>query len=320
MRYFLRRAVQTIWLVIGVSLLTFVMLELAPGDFLTELRMDPRIAPATVEALRQHYGLDDPLPLRYVRWLWAVARGDFGFSLAYDMPAASLLWGRALNTLALTLPATLAAWLLAVPLGIAAAAARGGWVDRATGAATSTALAVPDLLVPLLLVAFAARTGWFPAGGMVSLGTDGAGLTARLLDVARHGLLPLCALVVAIFPVVFRHVRSAMVSALEAPPIRAARGHGIPRRTLIVRHAAPLAANPLISLLGYSLATLLSASLIVEIIMGWPGLGPLFLDAILARDIYLVVGAVVLSTAFLAAAGLVVDALLVLMDPRIRLA
>jgi peptide/nickel transport system permease protein len=319
MRYLLRRGVQTIWLVLSVSLLTFVMLELAPGDFLTELRADPRIAPATVDALRQRYGLDDGLLVRYVHWLSALSRGDLGYSLAYEMPAASLLWGRALNTLALTVPATLAAWLLAMAIGIAAASARGGWVDRAAGGATSLAIAVPDLLVPLLLVALVARTGWLPSGGMASLDAAGAGGAVRFLDLLRHAVLPLCALVVAIFPTVFRHVRSAMLSALDAPPIRAARGHGIGRRTLVLRHAVPLAANPLISLFGLSLATLLSASLLTEIIMGWPGLGPLFLDAILARDIYLVVGAVVLSTAFLAAASLIVDVLLVVTDPRIRL-
>jgi peptide/nickel transport system permease protein len=319
MGYLLRRGAQTLWIVVGVSLLTFLMVELAPGDFLTELRLDPRVSPSTVESLRSHYGLDQPAPLRYVHWLSALFRGDLGFSLAYDLPAASLLWPRALNTLSLTVPATIVAWLLALPLGIVAAAARGGWIDRAAGGATSLALAVPDLLVPLLLIAFAAQTGWFPAGGMASLDAAGAGLAGRVADVARHGVLPLVALTVAILPVVFSHVRSAMLAALDAPSIRAARGHGIPRRTLLVRHAAPLAVNPLISLLGYSLATLLSASLLVEVLMGWPGLGPLFLEAILARDIYLVAGAVMFSTVFLAAGGLVADALLMLADPRIRL-
>jgi peptide/nickel transport system permease protein len=319
MQFLIRRGVQTLWLVVGVSVLTFLMLELAPGDFLTELRFDPRVAPATVEALRARYGLDDSLPLRYVRWLSAVLRGDLGFSLAYDMPAGSLLWGRALNTLILTVPATIAAWLLAVPLGVAAAAARGQWIDRALNGATSLALAVPDLLVPLLLLAFAARSGWLPSGGMTSLDQAG-GTAARLFDVGRHAVLPLCALVVALFPVIFRHVRTAMTAAWDSPSVRAARGHGLRRRTLLWRYAAPLAANPLISLFGFSVATLLSTSLLVEVILGWPGLGPLFLDAILARDIYLVAGAVMLSTIFLALAGLVMDLLLLIADPRIRLA
>jgi peptide/nickel transport system permease protein len=319
MQFLIRRGVQTVWLVMGVSVLTFLMLELAPGDFLTELRLDPRVAPATVDALRERYGLDDSLGVRYLRWLFSIVRGDLGFSLAYDMPAGSLLWGRAINTLILTVPATIAAWLLAVPLGVAAAAATGRWLDRIVGAVTSLALAVPDLLVPLLLLAVAARSGWLPSGGMTSL--DAAGTTgAHLLDIGRHAILPLCALVVAIFPVVFRHVRSAMATAWDAPAVRAARGHGLRRRTLLWCYAAPLAANPVISLFGFSIATLLSTSLLVETILGWPGLGPLFLDAILARDIYLVVGAVMLSTIFLAVGGLVIDLLLLVVDPRIRLA
>jgi peptide/nickel transport system permease protein len=319
MRHLLRRGAHTVWLVLAVSLLSFLMLALAPGDFFTDMRLNPQIAPATVQALRERYGLDDPLPARYLRWLSSTVRGDFGFSFAYNTPAASLLWPRAQNTLLLTIPATLVAWLLAVPLGVRAAAARGGWIDRLSSGATSLLLAIPDLLLPLLLLAVAVRTGWLPTGGMRSPGAADAGSAAQIRDVAAHMLLPVCALTATILPIVFRHVRSTMAAALDAPPVRAARGHGIPRRRILVRHALPLAANPLLSLLGFSIATLLSASLLVEIIMGWPGLGPLLLEAILARDVHLVIGAVMFSTAFLVAGTLVADALLLAMDPRIRL-
>lgn len=319
MRYLLLRGAHTLWLLLAVSLLSFVLLELAPGDFATEMRLDPQISPATVQALRDHYGLDDPLPERYARWLGSIARGDFGFSFAYNIPAGALLWPRAWNTLLLTVPATLLAWAVALPLGIRAAAWRGGWIDRFASGASSLLLAVPDLLLPLLLLALAVRTGWFPAGGMLSSAGAVQGSAAHVGDIARHALLPLCALAAAILPIVFRHVRSAMLEALDAPAIAAARGHGIPSRALLVRHALPLAANPLVSLLGLSIATLLSASLLVEVIMSWPGLGPLLLEAILARDVHLVIGGVVFSTGLLVAGGLLADGLLVVADPRIRL-
>jgi peptide/nickel transport system permease protein len=319
MRYLLRRGAHTLWLLLAVSLLSFLLLELAPGDFATDMRLNPQISPASVQALRDHYGLDDPLPERYGRWLRSIVRGDFGFSCAYNIPAGSLLWPRAWNTLLLTVPATLLAWALAVPLGIRAAARRGGWIDRLSSGASSLLLAVPDLLVPLLLLAFAVRTGWFPTGGMLSSDSGATGSASYMRDVLRHALLPLCALTAAILPIVFRHVRSTMLEALDAPPVRAARGHGIPSRAILVRWALPLAANPLVSLLGLSIATLLSASLLVEVIMSWPGLGPLLLEAILARDVHLVIGAVVFSTGFLVAGNLIADGLLVLTDPRIRL-
>jgi peptide/nickel transport system permease protein len=317
MRYLLRRSAHTLWLLLAVSLLSFAMLELAPGDFTTDMRLNPQISPASVQALRDHYGLGDSLPTRYGRWLSSIARGELGFSFAYNTSAGSLLWPRAWNTLLLTVPATLLAWGLALPLGMGAAARRGGLVDRLASGASSMLLAVPDLLVPLLLLAFAVRTGWLPAGGMLS--STGSGSATPIGDVARHAILPLCALTAAMLPVVFRHVRSAMTDALDAPPVRAARGHGIPSRGILISHALPLAANPLVSLFGISIATLLSTSLLVEVIMSWPGLGPLLIEAILARDVHLVIGAVVFSTGFLVAGSLIVDGLLVLADPRIRL-
>src|SRR3989442_948279 len=209
MRYLSRRLAHGFLVLAGVSVLSFVFVALAPGEFLNEMRLDPRISPEMVAALRDRYGLDQPLPLKYLHWLQSVVRGELGFSFAYDRPVAALLWPRARNTLLLTVPATLAAWLIAVPIGAWSASQRGRWPDR------------------------------------VCAGTT-------------------------------------------------------------------------ISLLGLSIAGLLSTSLVVEAVMSWPGLGPLLLEAIAARDLHLVIGAVMCSTLFLLAGNLVADALLYLSDPRVR--
>jgi peptide/nickel transport system permease protein len=164
----------------------------------------------------------------------------------------------------------------------------------------------------------AVRTGWFPAGGMVSLGHEQMGWGARAADLARHLALPATALVAGILPVLVRHVRAAVADALEAPFVRAARAHGLSESRVLFRHALPAAANPLVSLLGLSLAGLLSLSLLVEVVMGWPGLGPLMLEAILARDLHLVVGPVLVTTVFLLLGNLAGDVLLLAVDPRIR--
>jgi peptide/nickel transport system permease protein len=153
---------------------------------------------------------------------------------------------------------------------------------------------------------------------MVSVGYDGFSRLEKLHDLTRHMAVPVAVLVLSTLPILVRHIRAAVAETLDAPFLRAAAAHGIPRRTLLYRYALRSAANPLISLFGYSLGTLLSGSLLVEIVMSWPGLGPLVLEAILARDLYVVIGGVLFSTMFLVGGNFVADLLLYWADPRIR--
>ncbi len=318
MRFLRRRLVHAVFLLFGVSVLTFLFLALAPGNYFDEMRLNPQISPSAAAALRAKYGVDDPLPARYLRWLKSIARRDLGYSFSYNSPAAPLLWGRAQNTLLLTVTATFLAWLLAIPLGVWSASREGCLLDKVTTASTSVLLAIPDLLIALASLLVAARTGWFPTGGMASVGIERASQGKRLLDLSAHMMLPVIVLLLATLPTLVRHVRAAMVEALDSGFIRTARASGIPRRRVLFRYALPAAANPLISLFGFSIGALLSASLLAEVVWSWPGLGPLLLEAILARDVYVVIGAVMLSTLFLAAGNLAADVLLYWADPRIR--
>lgn len=320
MRYLARRSLHGLLLLVGVSALTFFFLDLAPGDFFEEMRLNPEMSSQTVTALRTRYGLDRPLPVRYARWMRSVLRGEWGFSFAYNSPAAPLLWARAQNTLLLSGTATLLAWLIATPLGVWMASRQGGWIDTLGSAGTALLLAVPDLVLALGLLWFALRTRVFPTGGMASLDSSALGPWEKAKDITWHLFLPACVLVLTILAVLIRHVRSAMVEVLDSPFILAARARGIPHRRLVFRYALPAASNSLISLFGLSVAGLLSASLLVEVIMSWPGLGPLLLEAVLARDVYLVVGAVMFSTVFLVVGNLLADVLLYATDPRIRTA
>jgi peptide/nickel transport system permease protein len=313
-----RRLGHAVLLLLFITVISFAVMELAPGDFASEMRMNPQISSETIDAVRERYGLDHPLAVRYARWLWAAVRGDFGFSFAYNVPASSLLWVRARNTLIIAIPAMLIAWTTALLLGAWTAHRKGRWLDRVCGAVTSALLGVPDVLLALGALAFAAATGWFPTGGQQSLRGSEASAVGASIDLAWHAFLPTMVLVLASLPPLVRHVRAGFVEVLDAPALRAARGHGIAPRRLLVRHALPMAANPFISLAGFSVATLLSGSLLVEVVLSWPGLGPLLLDAILARDVHVVIGAVVLSTGLLAAANLLADLLLLAVDPRIR--
>jgi peptide/nickel transport system permease protein len=313
MRYIGRRLLHGWLLLVGVSVLSFVFAELAPGDYFSELRADPRVSAEAVAALRVQYGLDRPLPVRYAAWVASVIRGDFGYSLAYNSPVGPLLWGRVRATLLLTGTATFLAWLIALPLGIWNATARGTWGDSVSKMVLSFLLAVPDLLWAIVFLMLAVETGYFPAGGMASPGPE------RVEDVAWHLVLPVAVLVLGMLPTLVRHVRASMAEAIDSSFALSARAQGIPRQRLLFRHLLPAAANPLISLFGFSLGTLLSASLLVEVVMGWPGLGPLFLEAIMARDFALVLAVVMLSASFLVVGNLLADILLYRMDPRIRM-
>lgn len=317
-RYFLRRALQAALLLFGASLLTFLFSTLAPGNYFDEMRLNPQISQQTVATLRAQYQLDRPLPVRYALWLNSLLHGELGFSFAYNSPVAPLLWARARNTLLLTLTATFLAWALALPLGIWSASALGSWPDRALSAATATFLVVPELVLAVGLLILAVRTGWFPTGGFVSTNFENLSNAGKIRDLFAHMALPVIALTLSALPALLRHVRAAVAETLHAPFLRAAEGHGIPPRKLLFLYGLRAAANPLISLFGFSLGTLLSGSLIVEVVMSWPGLGPLLLEAVLARDIYVVIGGVLLSAVFLVAGNFLADALLYWADPRIR--
>jgi peptide/nickel transport system permease protein len=317
-RFLLRRAGHAVFLLLGVSVLAFFFSALAPGNYFDEMRLNPQISADRVSALRAEYQVDRPTAVRYANWAWGLLHGNLGFSFAYNTAVGPLLWARARNTLLLTGTATILVWMLALPLGVWSAERLGRPADTALSWATAALLIIPDLAVALGLLVLAVRSGWLPSGGMVSVGFDGLSAAQKIRDVAVHLLLPVAVLVVSGLPVLLRHVRSAVADALDAPFLRAAEGHGISRRRLLYRYALPAAGHPLIALFGFSLGTLLSGSLLVEVVMSWPGLGPFLLEAILARDLYVVIGGVLLSTLFLVAGNFVADLLLYWVDPRTR--
>jgi peptide/nickel transport system permease protein len=317
-RFILRRLAHALLLIIGVSLLAFLFTTLAPGNYFDEMRLNPQIAPETLVALRAQYQLDRPLPLRYASWVNSALHGQMGFSFAYNSPVAPLLLVRAKNTLLLTITATFLAWAIALPLGVWSAERLGRFPDRVISWSTAALLVIPDLSLALGLLVLAVRTGWFPTGGMASVDFESLSSFNKVRDLAVHMALPVAALVLSALPLLVRHVRAAVAEVLDAPFILAAEGHGIPRRTLLYRYALPAAANPLVSLFGFSIGALLSGSLLIEVVMSWPGLGPFLVEAILARDIYVVIGGVLFSTIFLAAGNFLADMLLYWVDPRIR--
>jgi peptide/nickel transport system permease protein len=319
MRFIVRRLVRAFLLVWAVSALCFLFTEMTPGSFFDEMRLNPQISAETVSSLRAHYGLDRPLPVRYMSWIAAVGHGDLGFSIAYNAPVAPLLWERARNTLLLTVTATVLTWMIGVPLGVWRANRHEQISDRAIGTVSSLLVSVPEIVMAIALLAVAVRWRLVPVGGMVSLRSEELPAWGRLLDLLRHMVLPISILALGSVALVERHVRASVLEVLDTPYIHAATGLGIGRARLLFRHALPVAANPAISLFGFFLASLLGGSLLVEVITGWPGLGPLVLEATLSRDLYVVVATVMLSAVFMVCGTLVADLLLLACDPRIRI-
>ncbi len=283
MRYLLRRAIRAVLLLFGVSVLCFLFTEMAPGSFFDEMRLNPQISPEIISTLHARFGLDQPLLVRYGRWVRALAHGDLGFSIAYNAPVAPLLWTRALNTLLLATTALVLTWLVGVPLGVWSAACRGRWPDRVIELGNSLLISVPEIVIALGLLAIAVRWRAVPVGGMMSIDHDDLSAWGKMLDVLRHLILPSTILVFADIAVVVRHMRASVGEVIDAPFVRAGRGLGIGQARLLFRHVLPVAANPAISLFGFSIASLLSGSLLVEVATGWPGLGPLLLEGLDAQ-------------------------------------
>src|SRR3984893_5248414 len=316
--YVLRRVLQTIPLLFGISLLTFILLQLAPGDFLNQMAENPGISAETIDAMRIRFGLDQPWYVQYGKYLENVLlHFDFGQSFSRHQPVVEVLRDGFSNTLLLTGAAALVTWGLAIPLGILAAVKQHSWVDRVLSLTAFVWLSVPEILAGLIVLMFAARTGWFPVGGMHSLDYEELDTAAQWLDVAHHLILP--ALVVGLTPLAsrMRQMRGSLLDVLRLDYVTTARSKGLSEETVIVKHALRNALNPMITLFGYTLGALLSGSFIVEIIFSWPGLGRITIDALLTQDQYLVMGAELMASLVLIAGNLVADLLLVFADPRI---
>jgi len=313
-RYIARRLVFAAFLIVAVSSLSLVLTRLAPGDFTTEaLGLDARRE--TVEQMRARFGLNKSIAAQYGDWLAAVARLDFGRSLLYDRPVKDLIPERAANTAILAVTALAVATLLGLPLGIVTGSRRGGVIPTVIRSASLVLLSMPPLLTSLFLVFLAARTGWLPIAGMRSAAVPEGGATVDLL---RHLIVPAAAIGLPLAAMLERLQAQAMSEVVGEPFVLAAFARGVPRSRVVWRDALKPALKPVASVYGLMVGTLLSGSFAVEVITAWPGLGRLMLDALRARDVYLVTGCAGAGAIFLACGTLLSDLALALVDPRAR--
>ena len=308
--YIARRAAFAVFLVFAVSSAALVLARLAPGDYVTtSLGIDARRE--TIEQARARHGLNRSIGEQYRDWVTRAARLDFGQSLIYDRPVADLIPERAANTAVLALTALLVATLVGLPLGVITGSRQGGVVPLAIRATSLILLSMPPLLTSLFLVFVAARTGWLPVGGMSAAGSVGG----ASLDLLRHLVVPAAALAMPLAAMFERLQAQAMSDVVGQPYVLATLARGVPRSRVVWRDALKAALRPVAALYGLVVGTLLSGSFAVEVITAWPGLGRLMLDALHARDVYLVAGCAAAGSLFLAAGTLMSDAALALVDP-----
>ncbi len=317
LRFVLIRLLQAIPTVLGVTFISFLIIKLAPGDFLDQLRLNPQISPETIERLRKIYGLDEPALVQYLRWLKSAILFDLGYSFQYHTPVAELIAERIPNTLLLSVSSALVSWLLAIPLGMAAAFNEGGKVDKAVQAYAYSFMSIPSFFLAFLFLLFASRTGWFPIGGVQSPDFESLSFFGKVLDILHHLFIPAMTLSLVSLAGLTRLVRSATLEVLKSPMITALRAKGVSNRTM-VKHVLKNAMNPFTTLLGYEIASLISGAALIEIVTGWPGMGMLMLDAVLSQDLFLVMGGLYIGTIMLIAGNLMADLLLAWIDPRVR--
>jgi peptide/nickel transport system permease protein len=311
-RYFARRIAFAVFLVVAVSSASLVLARLAPGDYVTE-SMGAQASREAMERARARLGLNKSIGAQYRDWIIAAARLDFGRSLVYDRPVGDLIPERAANTAILALTALVLATAIGLPLGIVSGSRRDGTLPATIRSLSLVFLSMPPLLTSLFLVFAAARTGWFPIAGMRSAGAPAGGAA---LDLMHHLVLPAAAIGLPLAAMLERLQSQAMSEVVGEPFVLATFARGVPRRRVVWRDALKAALRPVAAVYGLIIGTLLSGSFAVEVITAWPGLGSLMLDALRARDVYLVAGCAGAGAVFLAFGTLVSDLALALVDPR----
>lgn len=316
-KYIIKRIFQTIPLLIMVSLISFFIIRLSPVDPLAELKLNPSVSPATVERERQRLGLDKPIIVQYGKWACSFVQGDLGVTSTGEKVSQKLK-ERIPNTLLLTSIVILLTWLVGVPLGIIAAVNWKTPFDRILTVLTSIGMAIPSFFFAVLLLIFAVKTGWFPIGGLTSPNFADMSFIGKLWDITHHLILPVIVLFTISLAGLQRQMRANMLDVLDSDYVKFARAKGLSEFSVIYKHALRNAINPMITLLGFEFAGLLSGAALTEYVFQYPGLGRLILEAVMKSDINLVMASLMMGAIMLVLGNLIADILLIITDPRIR--
>ena len=295
-----------------------MFIQLAPGNYFDTLRMNPQISEETIAKYESQYHLDRHPVIQYGYWLRNLLCLDLGYSFAMMSPVTSVIKSRLFNTFILALSAMLFTWLIAIPLGVFCAVHQNRFSDRFFSALSFVGLSIPNFFLALLLLYLASLSGILPLGGIHSANYESLSNLGKFLDLLRHLIIPTLVIGTGSLAGLQRIMRGNMLEVLRAQYITTARAKGLSEQRVIYIHALRNAINPMITIFGYSLSGLLSGAALTEIIIGWPGLGMVMLQAVRSQDIFLVMGSMLMGGVLLIGGNLIADILLAWSDPRIQ--
>ncbi len=316
-KYILKRILQVIPLLILVSLISFFIIRLSPVDPLAELRLNPSISQETLSKEMKRLKLDKPIYIQYASWAKSFVQGDLGYTSAGEKVSTKLK-ERIPNTLLLTSIVIFMTWIVGIPLGILAAIKKETAFDRILTVISSVGMAIPSFFFAILMLIFAVKTGWFPVGGLTSYDFNEMSFCGKVMDLSKHLVLPVIVLFTISLSGLQRQMRANMLEVLDSDYVKFARAKGLSENKVIFKHALRNAINPMITLLGFEFAGLLSGAALTEYVFQFPGLGRLILEAVMKSDINLVMASLMMGTIMLILGNLIADILLMIADPRIR--
>lgn len=315
--YIFKRILQSIPILILVTIISFFLIRLSPVDPLAELRLNPAISKQTIEYETKRLGLDKPIPVQYFYWAKNFIKGDMGTTTTGESVSGKIK-ERVLNTLLLSLNVIFWTWLIGIPLGVIAALNYRSTFDRLLTLFSSAGMAIPSFFFAVLLLIFAQKTGLFPIGGLTSASFYTMTLWNKIIDIMHHLVLPTFVLTTLSLASLSRQMRANLLDVLDSDFVKYLAAKGIPKNKIIFKHAMRNAINPLITLLGFEFAGLLSGAALTEYVFQYPGLGRLILEAVMKSDINLVMAGLVIGSIMLVAGNIISDILLRITDPRLR--
>ena len=313
LKYLIKRIAQAVPLLLLITILCFVLIDLAPYDAI-DARITDDMTAEQIEKMREEAGLNDPMPVQYLRWLKNLLQGDLGQSLINRTNIASDLKAKIPNTIKLVLPSYVSAFLLAILLGLIAGRFKNGWVDRIINSLSSIGLAVPTFWVAMLFMYFfGLKLDLFPVMGMYSIGGDNS-----FEDFLHHLALPYTVLVIGFLPDLTRYVRSSTITQFNEDYVMVQKAYGSSTGTILLRHVSKNVLLPMVTKLGMALPMLVTGAVITETVFAWPGIGVYFTNAIKSLDYPVVMAVLVLSGSLVILGNLLSDVLCAIIDPRIR--
>ena len=312
LKYLIKRILQAVPLLLLITILCFVLIDLAPYDAI-DARITDKMTPAEIAQMKEEAGLNDPMPVQYLRWLGGLLKGDLGMSLINHTDIATDLKDKIPNTIKLVLPSYATAFLLAIGLGLVAGRYKNSWLDKIINSLASIGLAVPTFFVALLFIYyFGLKLDLFPVMGMHSLGED------SFQDFLHHFVMPYAVLVIGFLPDLTRYVRSSTITQFEEDYVTVQKAFGSGSGTILLRHVSKNVLLPMITKLGMALPMLVTGAVITETVFAWPGIGVYFTTAIRNLDYPVVMAVLVLSGSLVILGNLISDILCATIDPRIR--